>query len=184
MKRHKTQHDAQKKPKLEKDAKLSNLMQWLRSSNISWHQGIEIKRDSVGGFGVFATKELPAGVAICHIPKSAILSPKTSSLRSIIEEEGVMGGLAVTLCLMHEISLGKQSKWYNYIESMPQREDLPMFWEEKDLFLLDGTELDPETIKSENKLMLEDYESVIKPLLDKHRKKIATDWKDMNFELY
>lgn len=48
---------------------------------------------------------------LCVIPRSAILSPRTSQLAAVLEAERLGGGLALTIAVMYEASLGQESKW-------------------------------------------------------------------------
>lgn len=48
---------------------------------------------------------------LCVIPRSAILSPRTSRLAAVLEQERLGGGLALTIAVMYEASLGADSKW-------------------------------------------------------------------------
>lgn len=47
----------------------------------------------------------------CVIPRAAILSPRTTRLAAVLEQERVGGGLALTIAVMYEASLGPDSKW-------------------------------------------------------------------------
>ena len=48
-----------------------------------------------------------------------------------------MGGMALALVLMYERSLGEKSKFWGYLQSLPQEgEPLPIFWSEEELQLL------------------------------------------------
>lgn len=44
---------------------------------------------------------------------------------------------------MYEIAQGEQSPWYGYLQALPdQGEDLPIFWEEEEKELFNGTEME------------------------------------------
>jgi SET domain-containing protein 6 len=62
-------------------------------------------------FGIHAVNPIQEGQLLCIIPKTAILSPKTSALAAVLEEEQIGGGLALTIAAMYEAALGPKSKW-------------------------------------------------------------------------
>lgn len=51
------------------------------------------------------------GERLCTIPKAACISIRTTELADVIEAEELGGGLGLVLAVMHERSLGSQSKW-------------------------------------------------------------------------
>ncbi|KAL0476751.1 N-lysine methyltransferase [Acrasis kona] len=169
------------KPNQKYDKTLDYLNSWMEKKGITWKQSIIVRKDA-SGHSVFATRDLKEDEIVCTVPKTAILSRKTSPLRDIIDEEELAGGMALTLCLMYEMTLKKKSEWWPYLQSLPQVVDLPMYWDEQALTHLEGTCLDPSTIVEENALLLEDYQSIIKPLFRKHA--IFNEGKYMNFESY
>ncbi|KAK9789397.1 hypothetical protein WJX73_003152 [Symbiochloris irregularis] len=67
---------------------------------------------------------------------------------------------------MHEASLGKESFWHGYLSSL-RREYLPLFWNEHELSLLQGTEADQRAV-ADRELTAQDYEQNIAPLLSKY----------------
>ncbi len=94
---------------------------------------------------LISDREIPTFI-VCRIPKSAILSVKTSGIAKIIKKSALTGALALTLAVMYEKSLGEQSKWFGYLATLPDRvEGMPIFWDRKidvnALALLDNTEV-------------------------------------------
>ena len=51
------------------------------------------------------------GEQLCVIPKAACLSCRTTELSDVIEAEELGGGLGLVLAVLHEMSLGEESKW-------------------------------------------------------------------------
>jgi hypothetical protein len=43
---------------------------------------------------------------------------------------------------MYEIAQGEDSPWYGYLQSLPFKEDLPVFWSEDEQDYLKGTEME------------------------------------------
>ncbi len=58
-----------------------------------------------------ATRAIAEGERLCTIPKAACLSIRTTQLADVIEAEELGGGLGLVLAVLHEMSLGQDSKW-------------------------------------------------------------------------
>ena len=132
---------------------------WLRSVGISWDEkAVEIREGPPGGgdgdekhysgvgLGVWALKDIKEGDTLCNIPKSALLSIRNTEVSDIIEEENLGGGLGLVFAVLYEMSIGEKSKWHGYFLSMPSREYLPIFWNDDELALLKGTELEERAV--------------------------------------
>ncbi|KAJ1680380.1 hypothetical protein EV182_000101 [Spiromyces aspiralis] len=96
-----------------------------------------------GGFGVVANRKLREEETVVVIPKSAVLSAKSSPLANLFEEHSIWGELALTISLMYEMSLGEASPWYGYIRSLPEEGvDIPLRWSADAVRYLKGTALE------------------------------------------
>lgn len=58
-----------------------------------------------------AITSLPLPPLLRSIPKSAILSSKTTACAEMLESERLGGGLGLTVAVMYERAIGKKSKW-------------------------------------------------------------------------
>lgn len=58
-----------------------------------------------------AAQDITEGERLCTIPKAACLSIRTTQLADVIEAEELGGGLGLVLAVLHEMSLGPDSKW-------------------------------------------------------------------------
>lgn len=92
------------------------ILQWLKSVGIWWDEAlVEIRGGcsncSGPALGVFALRDITEDQLLCVIPRTAILSPRTTQLAQILEAEKLGGGLALTIAVMYEASLGIASKW-------------------------------------------------------------------------
>ena len=80
--------------------------------------GITIEADRVrmratdGGLGVFAVRTVHEGDSLCTIPKTAVLSVKTSGIADLLEENKIRGGLGLIIAILYEMSLHTASPWY------------------------------------------------------------------------
>jgi hypothetical protein len=58
------------------------------------------------------------------------------------EEATLAGTLGLAVALMFELHQGPVSPWAPYLDSIPHREYIPIFWTEEELAFLEGTELE------------------------------------------
>ncbi|KAI7837623.1 hypothetical protein COHA_008549 [Chlorella ohadii] len=114
-----------------------------------------------------ATRAIAEGERLCTIPKAACLSIRTTQLADVIEAEELGGGLGLVLAVLHEMSLGQDSKWHGYFQACPSREYVPLFWSDGQLALLAGTELDGR-VQADREAAREDFEEHILPLVGKY----------------
>ncbi|KAL4858939.1 N-lysine methyltransferase setd6 [Chlorella vulgaris] len=126
---------------------LTAFQAWMESVGIEHNRNAIRLVDAAAGcsglaLGVQAVRDVAEGERLCTIPKAACISIRTTELADVIEAEELGGGLGLVLAVMHERSLGPQSKWHGYFASLPPREYLPIFWDPKQLLLLRGTELE------------------------------------------
>ncbi|KAF7721273.1 hypothetical protein EC973_004982 [Apophysomyces ossiformis] len=146
--------------------KLDTLLKWFEANEIKWDNKcleIRIVNDS---YGVFAKKDLKNKNPIVKIPKECILSPKSTGIANILDDENIEGGCSLAISVMYEISQGKDSPWYGYLQALPRSEDLPIFWDsEKDI--LKGTEME-HAISNDLNDLKDDYADIVLPLLEKY----------------
>ena len=88
------------------------LEQWLGSVGIAIETDRVRIRATEGGLGVFAVKAIHGGDPLCTIPKSAVLSVKTSGIAGVLEENKIRGGLGLIIAILYELSLHATSPWY------------------------------------------------------------------------
>ena len=95
-------------------------LEWLRSNDVSMHSVCMVARDEAqANVVVHSTSAIAEEDTICTIPKSAILSTKTSSISDIIEREMLGGGLGLVFAVMHEQALQSASKWCDCATTTP-----------------------------------------------------------------
>ena len=86
----------------------------MRQAGIWWNAeliGIEEDAASGGAWRVVAARAIADGDLLAAIPKRAVLSARNSSISGVLREEGIGGGLALTIASMHEACLGTRSRW-------------------------------------------------------------------------
>ena len=79
-------------------------------------------------------------ITVAKIPKSAILSPITSEFWRIVQESPLdfSDPVALTMTVMYEQFLGKDSFWFGYFSSLncDYNPNIPLFWLKKSRALL------------------------------------------------
>ncbi|KAJ2509509.1 hypothetical protein H4217_008310 [Coemansia sp. RSA 1939] len=134
--------------------KLSVLLEWFEDNKVTFNQeAIDIvpykkasksksKSNIVSedGYGVIARRDLRDGEPLVVIPKSAVLSAATSALASLLFEEQIGDTLALHMAIMYEMSQGRQSPWYGYLQSLPECADVPLLWDAGSRKWLQGTD--------------------------------------------
>lgn len=120
------------------------LIKWFTANGIEWDKSLLlITRNSPvsAGLGIVAKESVrDTGLNLVKIPRECILSPKNCGIADLIEEQELAGVLALTLALMFEMSLGVDSPWYGYLQSLPSpMEPIAAFWTQEQLEGLAGT---------------------------------------------
>ncbi|DBA97673.1 TPA: hypothetical protein ACH3X3_012565 [Trebouxia sp. C0006] len=149
------------------NSKLDGLEAWMHNNGIVWSPSTVTLCGGTNGevdFAVIAARDVAEHDTLCEIPKEAVLSVRNSAIADLIEEEQLGGGLGLILCIMYEVKIGARSKWHAYLQSLPLREYLPLFWQEGELALLQGTELAGKA-DADRTLTQEDWETNILPLI-------------------
>ncbi|WVW83011.1 hypothetical protein I302_105027 [Kwoniella bestiolae CBS 10118] len=129
------------------------LEKWLDHQGVVRGGGLRIVDMEDGtGWKLVSETEMDLGELICAIPKTSILSHRTSSLPPLptlpsptdptnANEESMNSHtiLHLSLCLLHEFRLGAQSPFYGYIQSLPRDIiGLPIFWDIPEICGEDG----------------------------------------------
>ncbi|KAG7674859.1 hypothetical protein Ndes2526B_g07697 [Nannochloris sp. 'desiccata'] len=168
-----------------KSSTVAEFESWMRFVGIKWNSEAITITDTTstastllcGGLalGITAARDIKEGDELCRLlPKSACICPLTCSIADILEKEELNSGLGLVVAVMHESSLGTDSKWAGYFEAMPHREYLPVFWTKQELTALQGTEI--ENSSSEDLANVEDdYITHVLPLLTTYKDRFRVD---------
>ncbi|KAJ2065781.1 hypothetical protein GGI17_000050 [Coemansia sp. S146] len=152
--------------------KLRVLLQWFAENKITYNEeAIKIvdqqatassSATSKGtavlshGFGVVSLRKLESDEQLVVIPKSAVISAATSALANIFIDADIGGNLALCITVMYEKSLGHESPWYGYLQSLPECADIPLLWDALSRSWLKGTDVG-EWISRDEASLLEDF---------------------------
>lgn len=115
-------------------------MQEYFKDNLIEYPLLSVVHSKKAGYSVRSKEAIPADTVVVSIPKSSILSVRTTSIADILEEEMLTGILALSLALIHERSCDT-SPFKQYLDSIPAREDIPLFWSAAEVELLRGTDV-------------------------------------------
>lgn len=134
---------------------------WLRQNGVEWNtQAIELHiinnhnaaaNSNQSSMMIRSKTAIAKGSTLAIIPKSIILSARNSAIGSLLKKNRIGGGLALVLVVMYEISLRDQSKWFGYLQSLPDYERLPFLWPPNERKQLQGTEVAKALISEEVK---------------------------------
>ncbi|KAL1721914.1 hypothetical protein EV715DRAFT_270783 [Schizophyllum commune] len=97
-----------------------------------------------GGRGMIALKDIPTDHTLFSIPRSTVLSTRTSPFPGLFgadawkERQLDKGWGGLILCMMWE-SAQSDRKWKGYLDSLPTEFSTPMFWTEEEIAELAGT---------------------------------------------
>ncbi|KAG9103776.1 hypothetical protein FRC06_008094 [Ceratobasidium sp. 370] len=85
------------------------------------------------GISVVARDNLNHSDIVSKIPKSAVLSRKTSQLlaKTNVDTAGD-DVMELALVLAYEIAIGEQSRWFGYLQSLPQEVPVASLWEDNE----------------------------------------------------
>ena len=122
-------------------------------------------------YAVYAKRDLAVDTpVVTAIPKAACLSARTCSVAETLKAARLGGGLALNIAILHERSLGERSRWAGYFAVLPAKGErtLPMFWTDRQLQTLQGTDL-LKHVTDDATCMAEDFqENVVDGLCVSH----------------
>ena len=161
-----------------KTDRLPKLLAWMEQSGVKYDKNLlEFVRETDGKsdlsitedqIKIIAKERIAPSTKIGRIPKSACLSLRNvPEVQSRIEEFGLDedDDIALATAITHELAIGKRSRWFGYLSSLPAGgEFIPLLWPEDLLECLRRTDLQDEVL--ENKRRYSYYwDSHVLPLL-------------------
>ncbi|KAF9898559.1 hypothetical protein BX616_003876 [Lobosporangium transversale] len=147
---------------------LNAFLAWAEENEIHWDRdAIEI-REGKHGLGIYAKKDLQAGYEAIQVPKTIVLSVRSTGIANLLEEEDIEGYVGLTLACMYEHSKGKDSLWSVYLSLLDSRRPFIASDLSEDVReIMKKSEVYGE-IETDLKDMREDYDSIVIPFLAKH----------------
>lgn len=127
-------------------ARLSNFLTWCEAQGLTIAPSLDLRysgNDVEWSISVHSSSLIPTDTVIATIPKSAVLSRRTSALSPLLKGKWLSDspetvGLELALCLLYERLLGPSSAFYPFLSILPRLPvPLPFL---TDLPWLEGTE--------------------------------------------
>ncbi|KAJ9120141.1 hypothetical protein QFC22_003040 [Naganishia vaughanmartiniae] len=112
---------------------VTELREWFDRENIWIHRSLEIKAmtDS-SGLGIFAVDVGVPQQVVCKIPRSAILSSRTTPFAESLPRSTrsqIPAIALLSLSLLYEFRWGQKSRYWGYLQSLPRRHvDIAPLW--------------------------------------------------------
>ncbi|KAJ9103928.1 hypothetical protein QFC21_002391 [Naganishia friedmannii] len=104
---------------------VTELMDWFEKENIWIHKSLEIKAMAdLSGLGIFAVNVGVPQQVVCKIPRSAILSSRTTTFANSLPKSTrsqIPPIALLSLSLLYEFRLGRKSRYWGYLQSLPRR---------------------------------------------------------------
>ncbi|XP_051485210.1 N-lysine methyltransferase SETD6 isoform X3 [Apus apus] len=167
-----------KRPKVAEAAgsdPLPAFLAWCGRAGVELSPKVRLGRQgALAGYGLLAAQELQAGELLVAVPRSALLSQHTCSIRALLEQaqeslQSQSGWVPLLLALLHEYT-ASNSPWQPYLSLWKDFRSLdhPMFWpKEERTRLLQGTGI-PEAVDKDLANIHMEYSSIILPFMQAH----------------
>uniref|UniRef100_A0A8C5LBE1 N-lysine methyltransferase SETD6 n=1 Tax=Jaculus jaculus TaxID=51337 RepID=A0A8C5LBE1_JACJA len=154
---------------------VAGFLRWCGRVGLELSPKVAVSRHgTVAGYGMVALDSVQSGELLFAVPRAALLSPHTCSIRGLLERErdalqSQSGWVPLLLALLHELQ-APASPWSPYFALWPDlgRLEHPMFWpEEERRRLLQGTGV-PEAVEKDLANIRSEYHSVVLPFMEAH----------------
>ncbi|NXX42425.1 SETD6 methyltransferase, partial [Tricholaema leucomelas] len=154
---------------------VGSFLAWCGRAGVELSPKVRLSREgAVAGYGLLAAEQLEAGEVLVTVPRTALLSQHTSSIRGLLQEaqeslQSQSGWVPLLLALLHEYT-ASSSWWQPYFSLWQDFRSLdhPMFWpEEERTRLLQGTGI-PEAVDKDLANIHLEYSSIILPFMESH----------------
>ncbi|BGP28433.1 hypothetical protein JCM10296v2_000165 [Rhodotorula toruloides] len=157
------------------------LRAWLTQNAALCDNRLALERDSHGHARVVALADIPTTTTVGRIPKSLVLSHRTSSL--LLEDsarstlDSLPPALRLAVHVAHELRLGPHSRWHVYFASCPTEEvPVALLWDHSEASSwLAGTQVEREVrrIGMSRSRLHDFFTSTALPLLLRHTSSTA-----------
>nr|XP_006128136.1 N-lysine methyltransferase SETD6 [Pelodiscus sinensis] len=154
---------------------VSGFLAWCKKVGLELSPKVYVSREgTVSDYGLLAGEDLQIGEVLFSVPRAALLSQHTTSIRSLLETdeaslESQSGWVPLLLALLHEYT-ASDSQWRPYFALWPDFSsmDHPMFWPEAErVRLLQGTGV-LEAVDKDLASIQREYTSIILPFMESH----------------
>nr|VZI51134.1 unnamed protein product [Spirometra erinaceieuropaei] len=106
-------------------------------------KSVEFRQTGDSGFGILSTEDIQEQECVLRISMKHILSARSviAQFPPVLRGDPLLCGMenvALSLSLLHELSLGEQSTWYDYLYSLPVSYSTVMYFSAEQMELLSG----------------------------------------------
>ncbi|XP_040136074.2 N-lysine methyltransferase SETD6 isoform X1 [Ictidomys tridecemlineatus] len=154
---------------------VAGFLSWCGRVGLELSPKVAVSRQgTVAGYGMVTRESVLPGELLFAVPRAALLSPHTCSIRDLLERErdalqSQSGWVPLLLALLHELQ-APASLWSPYFALWPELDRLehPMFWpEEERQRLLQGTGV-PEAVEKDLANIRSEFYSIVLPFMEAH----------------
>ncbi|VTJ52194.1 Hypothetical predicted protein [Marmota monax] len=154
---------------------VAGFLSWCGRVGLELSPKVAVSRQgTVAGYGMVTRESVLPGELLFAVPRAALLSPHTCSIRGLLERErdalqSQSGWVPLLLALLHELQ-APASLWSPYFALWPELDRLehPMFWpEEERQRLLQGTGV-PEAVDKDLANIRSEFYSIVLPFMEAH----------------
>ncbi|KAK0476718.1 SET-domain protein [Armillaria novae-zelandiae] len=159
---------------------LDAFISWFEHNNgyiDTQHVGFHTFPSSEGGRGSVALQDIPEGHTLFTIPRSLVISTRTSLLPEHFGQDEWKnrqldrGWAGLILCMM----------WAPYLDTLPNEFDTPMFWAESDLSALKGTSVVDKLGKADAE---QDYVEKVLPAIQNRPDLFQPEFNSVHYSLH
>jgi hypothetical protein len=166
---------------------------FISENGISFTQFEIARKDK--SFYIIAKEDIPIDTVVATIPIEAVLSTRNCTISNLLhseeyEEHQIDGPIALAVALFYERKMEKRSRWYGYLQALPEYEPLPLYWFSKVakgygikrskvackeaaeyLKCLENTEISD--LKADYSLLWEDFQEIVVPFFEFHSDRLG-----------
>eukprot|EP00878_Enallax_costatus_P013966 GHUV01014605.1.p1 GENE.GHUV01014605.1~~GHUV01014605.1.p1 ORF type:complete len:347 (+),score=91.08 GHUV01014605.1:276-1316(+) len=156
------------------DAQLTQILSWATTNSVQTDKVTVAQDLATDASVIVAAKDIAAGDAIISVPDSSWLGAAAAQQSSIGRYiASLEPWLQLALVLLAERA-APGSRLRSYISSLPSQLDSPVFWSEKELQLLQGTQL-LESVMGYKQFFSEQYQQLDEQLFSPNRSAFPAD---------
>ncbi|KAK0415833.1 hypothetical protein QR680_012147 [Steinernema hermaphroditum] len=155
--------------------KIDEFVRWADQRGID-HPGVQIKASEPYGLGLVAAENLDSGNVTVKVPVSAILSvdkaQKSDMLRKVYENDELvskMDNVCLSLMVACEKLKGEESEWAPYLNVLPSKFDIPLYFTDEQIEALKPSPLYDEALHFYRNIARQYIYFLLKVALTNHR---------------
>jgi SET domain-containing protein 6 len=144
----------------------------LNANGVEW-KSLKFQEFDADNVGVVAANDIARNAVFLRVPLSLLMTGRSAIESSQIlnsQRENIRGRSMLAVHLMVERHKGAASRWHAYIDLLPRKFDIPMFWNDDERQLLSGSWI-LDRVDADRAAIEGEYHSVFAPLFMVRRRK-------------